>query len=95
MLKSKKTCGACNDKSLPYESIHIDNSKHHFKSKDDFLSWNNLLYDFKPWFTYKRKSLYRTSTLWIVKLNDISSASKFEKLSDALKELFCFTNILK
>lgn len=95
MSKSKKIFESRNDKSLPYESIHIDNSKHHFNSKDDFLSWNNLLYDFKPWFTYKSKSLYRTSTLWIVKLNGISSAAKFEKLGDALKELFCFTNILK
>jgi hypothetical protein len=95
MLKSKKIFESDNNSALPYETIHLDNSKHYFKSKEDFLSWNNLLYDFKPWFTYKDKSLYRTRTLWFVKINGVSTAVKFEKLSDALKELLYFTNIIK
>jgi hypothetical protein len=80
--------------SLPYKMIHLDNSVHYYKYEEDLWCWNNLLFDFKPWYTHKRKTLYRTRTLWIVKTNGISSIVKFKRLRDALKELFYFTDIL-
>lgn len=82
------------DDRLPYRMIHLDNSVHYFKEESSLWSYNSLLFDFKPWYTYKRKTLYRTRTCWIVKVNGVPSAAKFKKLKDALKELFCFTNVL-
>ena len=84
-----------NDNKLPYKSIHIDGSTHYFKYEEQLYCWNNLLFDFKPILSYKYKTLYRTRTCWIVKVNGISSVSKFNNLYLALKELFYFTDILK
>jgi hypothetical protein len=78
-----------------YVVRHLDGSIHIFVNEKDLWSWDTILHDFKPWYTYKNKILYRTNTVWIVKINAISSAVKFKKLRDALKELFYFTDILK
>jgi len=85
------------DTQKNYTITYIDGSTCVFENLNYLLKWNHILYDFKPWFSYKNKSLYRTKKFWIVKNNNDSSslvAIKYKNLFFAIKELFYFTNLL-
>ena len=78
-----------------YEMTHLDGQTFSTTNPEIFHSYANLLYDFKPWAIYKFKTLFRTNKWWIVYYPTIMCASKFDSLYDALKELYCVTNILE
>lgn len=66
--------------------IHLDGTP--IMKKIYSYSYGMLFYNFKTWFTYYGRSLYRTKFGWFVKSNKWSTIYRSTGLFDALKYMY-------
>jgi len=69
-----------------HDIIHLDGTP--IMEKIYSYSYGMLFYNFKTWFTYYGRSLYRTKFGWFVKSNKWSTIYRSTGLFDALKYMY-------
>ena len=84
--KLKNYCNATENYFELCDIIHLDGTPIIGEKKS--YSYGMLFYNFKTWFTYYGRSLYRTKFGWFVKSNKWSTIYRSTGLFDALKYMY-------